>query len=217
MRGGERAGRRAAVTAVLLAVGVITGCGGEMPYGEAPPTPTPAPSEITASRAHAVQDVLVASVTIAVGESMLSALQAGKFSLEPVSVSSVLSRAVTTTEDLRGVALAEVPAGAQITEDTFGVPSAVDLQEMGVTEELYKAARQAAVRSDYDTAAPSRPTSDMRILAYRFAHRCQAVADGSTTWRRAASDDVSDDSPSYDEAVELHEYLEITWCPAVLG
>lgn len=92
-----------------------------LPRGTAP-TVTPSEAPATPDDPGQMQSVLVAAAPIGAGESLDDAQMSGRFELELIPGDQVLPGAVTSTEGLDGVALENLAAGEQITEDSFGPP-----------------------------------------------------------------------------------------------
>lgn len=191
-----------------------------VPYGEAsqptsPPTPTAAPTT-PGTDPDTVYPVLLAAAPIPVGASPAEAQMSGRFELDHVLGDEMLPGAVASTEGLDGIALQDLAMGEQITEDSFGFPTAQDLASLGVTPALHDEIRRVAARHGYGPRAGVPPDeAAMRVLAFRFALRCAAVTSGATRWVLAASDDSRELAPGIAEATRLNEYLERTWCPKV--
>ena len=185
------------------------------PYGTAPSV-TASEATTTPDDPAQMQSVLVATDTIGAGETVADAQTTGRFEVEFIPGDQLLTGALSSTEGLAGVALHDIAVGEQITEDSFGSPTAEDLASLGVTPALHDEIRRVAARSGYGPRAGVPPDdAAMRGLAYRFAHRCDAVTSGATRWVLAAWDDSSGLGPTFEEATRLNDYLRSTWCPQV--
>lgn len=185
------------------------------PRGTTPAT-TPSQAPATSDEPGGMESVLVAGAPISAGESLTYAQQTGSLDLEFVPTDEVLPGALSSTEGIDGVALQDLAVGEQLTEDSFGFPTTEDLAALGVTPALYDDLRRRAARHGYGPRAGVPPDdAAMLALAHRLAHRCRAVTSGATSWGQAASDDSSQLTPNFDQALRLNAYLEKKWCPKV--
>lgn len=187
-----------------------------VPYGEtSQSTPTAAPTT-AGTDPDMMYPVLLAAAPIPAGASLAEAQMSGRFELDHVLGDEVLPGAVASTEGLDGIALQDLATGEQITEDSFGFPTAQDVASLGVTPALHEEIRRVAARHGYGPRAGVPPgDAAMRGLAFRFALRCVAVTSGATRWVLEASDDSGGLAPGIAEATRLNAYLERTWCPKV--